>query len=86
MNQLIIGQVLTEKEEFQRLLIIRVLFLIESKHILTTRFTKQLSELQTLGCSEYEASLVKNIHRTQIQKIDNEIVETQNELRTLKES
>ena len=84
MNQPVIKQLLTEKEKFERLLIVQVLFLIESKNLLATRFAKQLSELQTLRCSEHEANLVKNIHKTQLQKIDNEINEIQYELRVLK--
>lgn len=84
MNRQIIKQF--SVEQIENSLILKALILTEFKNILTSRFAKQLSELQALGCSECEANSLKHIHKMQIQKIDNDIVETENELKSLKES
>lgn len=81
MNQPVIKQF--SIAQIENSLILKTLILTEFKNILISRFTKQLSELQALGCSEYEANLVKHIQKGQLQKINNEIIETQNELKTL---
>ena len=82
MNQPITKQSLIER--FEESLTFRLSTLIESKEILRVRFTRQLSDLQVLGCSESQTSLVKNIHKSRMQKTDNEIIETQAELYALK--